>query len=142
MLFGQSAGGFSVDNYAYAWAKEKDPIVNGIIAQSGSASANRGSNMVTSSNNTDAWAKQARTLNCPTEGTASLDCVRGKPWLDVLNAVRGGPTLSGGAMSPFSPTADEEVVFSNYAEQARKGQFIKVVCDYLCIRYCSAFTYD
>jgi carboxylesterase type B len=127
MLFGQSAGGFSVDNYAYAWAKEKDPIINGIILQSGSASSNRGGGMVKRGNNTEAWAKQAKVLGCPTEGKPSLDCVRGKPWLDVLNAIRGGPTLSGGAMSPFSPTADEEVVFANYEEQAKKGQFIKVV---------------
>jgi hypothetical protein len=97
ILFGQSAGGYSVDSYAYAYADQKDPTVKGIIAQSGSASANRGG-MVRAGGNTAAWKKAADALACPGEGKASLDCVRSKPWLDVLNAIRGGPNLSGGAM--------------------------------------------
>jgi hypothetical protein len=45
-----------------------------------------------------AWKKATDALACPAVGKPSLDCVRGKPWLDVLNAIRGGPSLAGGAM--------------------------------------------
>jgi cholinesterase len=95
MIFGQSAGAFSVDNYAFAWAKEKDPIIKGIIAQSGSAYTSRTSNATRS---LAAWQSTAKALGCSTTGKDSLDCVRGKPWVDVLNAMRGGPSLANGAM--------------------------------------------
>ncbi|KAF2664087.1 alpha/beta-hydrolase [Microthyrium microscopicum] len=126
ILWGQSAGGFSVDNYAYAWAKEKDPVITGIIAQSGGASAGRNGMVKDANGTTKAWADMAQKLSCATVGQASVDCVRTKPWLDVLNAMRGGPGLSNGPMSPFTPTADNEVVFSDYAARAKSGAFIKV----------------
>jgi carboxylesterase type B len=114
ILFGQSAGGYSVDSYAYAHADQKDPIVKGIIAQSGSASANRGG-MVRDGGNTAAWKKVASALACPGEGKASLDCVRSKPWLDVLNAVRGGPNLSGGAMRCVQRLLTSCDIFNQFA---------------------------
>jgi carboxylesterase type B len=100
ILFGQSAGGFSVDNYAFAWANQKDTIIKGIIAQSGSASAGRGG--MVRAGATAAWKTTATALQCPTEGKASLDCVRTKPWLEVLNGMRGGPSLGGEPMRYIS----------------------------------------
>jgi carboxylesterase type B len=95
VIVGQSAGAFSVDNYAYAWASQKDPIIKGIVAQSGSAYGRGG--MVKPSGAKTEWQYTAKTLTCPTEGKASLDCVRGKPWADVLNAMRSGPGLGAAA---------------------------------------------
>lgn len=97
-IFGESAGAGSVDMYAYAWAdKGVDPIVAGIIPQSGSASAIRGGPL--NMGNKKAWWDATKKLGCgdETAGMQSVDCMRKKPWLDILNAIRGG-SMRGGFM--------------------------------------------
>jgi cholinesterase len=97
-IFGEPAGAGSVDMYAYAWAdKDVDPIIAGIIPESGSASANRGGplNMGTKK----AWWDATKKLGCggETAGMQSVECMRKKSWLDVINANRGDG-LRGGFM--------------------------------------------
>jgi cholinesterase len=120
-LFGQSAGGASVDYYTYAWTK--DPIAIGFIPQSGSASPIS----LGSTNISAAWYTASQNLGCGgiEKGADTLACMRGKKWEDVYDAIekRGvTPPVNG-----FSPTADNKVVFGDIAKRRREGNFIKAV---------------
>lgn len=127
-IFGQSAGGMSVDYYAYTWTK--DPIISGIIAESGSA-GNLGG---TGGNLSAGWYRMSQKLGCGgvDAGAQTLTCVRTKPWQSVLGAIekRGvTPNMGDGG---FGPTVDGKVVFGDYPKRRAEGNFIKVVrlcCD-------------
>lgn len=122
-LFGESAGAFSVDYYAFAWTQ--DPIVNGFIAESGTA-------LVLSllspnaSNPYGAWYNVSQALGCGGEssGNSTLDCMRTKPATDIINYVG---QMSGSTTTPFAPVADGKVVFSDNAARADAGNFIHKV---------------
>jgi carboxylesterase type B len=122
-LFGQSAGGASVDYYAYAWTK--DPIVNGIIAESGTA-ANLGG---PARNVSASWYMLSQKLGCggAEAGARTLACVQGKPWQDVLGAMEKRGVTPNLGVGGFGPTADGKVVFGDYAKRRAEGNFIKVV---------------
>ena len=121
-LFGQSAGGASVDYYAYAWTK--DPIVNGIIAESGTAA-----NMGASRNVSASWYLLSQKLGCGgTEaGERTLACVRAKPWQAVLGAMEKRGVTPNLGVGGFGPTVDGKVVFGDYAKRRAAGSFAKVV---------------
>jgi carboxylesterase type B len=121
-LFGQSAGGVSVDYYTYAWTK--DPIAIGFIPESGSASPiNSGG----STNTGAAWFDASTKLGCggTEKGAETLSCMRKKSWEEVYDVIekRGvTPPLAG-----FGPTIDNKVVFGDIAKRRREGNFIKAV---------------
>jgi carboxylesterase type B len=117
ILFGQSAGGASVDFYSYAWTK--DPIVYGFIPESGSAAI--GSNSTNSSAN---WFSASKALNCGGEeaGEKTVECMRTKDIKSILAAIKA---IGGGGMGAFGPRADGKVVFSDYAARRAAGNFIK-----------------
>jgi cholinesterase len=110
MLFGQSAGGGSVDMYSYAWTK--DPIVSAISPMSGNAGARP-------QNNGSSWFSTSQKLGCggAEAGEKTLACMRGKDTTTILNAFKG---------TQFWPTADGKVVFSDYDKRLAEGNFIKV----------------
>lgn len=114
-LFGNSAGGASIDYYSYAWVS--DPIVNGFIAQSGVSTS---FSNPAPPDNIKAWYSLTQALKC---GDASkgvlytLHCMRSKSMSDILSATA--------TMSSFGPTADNKIVFSDYASRGRLGRFIK-----------------
>jgi cholinesterase len=125
-LFGESAGGSSVDYYAYAWAK--DPIVAGFIVQSGTAMMHDLFKPATIKS--DAWFKMSQKIGCGGKeaGVASLKCARSKPANQLL---RGMPGPSGkgfkSIVPAFAPTADEKTVFSDVYDRAKKGIFAQKV---------------
>lgn len=97
-IFGESAGAGSVDMYAYAWAQDGiDPIIAGIILESGAASAGRSGNSVKGTN--PAWWDASKKLQCgdETSGMKSVECMQKKPWLEVLNSIRRDK-MTGGFM--------------------------------------------
>jgi carboxylesterase type B len=118
MLFGQSAGGASVDMYSYAWTK--DPIVSAINPMSGNAV-----NTASSGNKSAQWFGVSKTLGCGGEeaGAKTLDCMKTKDTQTILNAFKNAKGLS---TVQFLPTADNRVVFSDYAKRRAAGNFIKV----------------
>jgi cholinesterase len=121
ILFGQSAGGASVDFYSYAWTK--DPIVHGFIPESGTASNRAGSD-----NSSSSWYAASKVLGCGGEdvGEKSVDCMRSKPFKDILTAIKSvGGGGRGGGMGAFGPKADGKTVFSDYAARRAAGNFIK-----------------
>lgn len=113
-LFGQSAGAASVDYYSYAYAA--DPIVAGLIAQSGTTQLSGLPYAETTS--TANWYEVTAAVGCgdaTTNSTALLACMRALPYDTILSAI---PTTRLSAIfSAFGPTVDNITVFDNYSEQ-------------------------
>lgn len=116
-LFGQSAGGGSVDHYSYAWAQ--DPIVRAFIPMSGTAV---GLGLPTNKTASDNWFNT--TAGCGCGGSAVEDwkqvyeCMLSKPAVEIVgNITRVFATDAEGGGLPFSPTVDEQLVFSNYTDR-------------------------
>ncbi|KAF2422167.1 alpha/beta-hydrolase, partial [Tothia fuscella] len=125
-LFGESAGGASVDMYSYAWTK--DPIVNAFIAESGTTSLIDA--LGANGNKTAGWFRASEKAGCGgasnTTADASIKCMRAKPWKDVLNAIKpAGAGASLGGMGDFGPSPDGKVVFNDYKARTAAGNFIK-----------------
>jgi carboxylesterase type B len=119
-IFGESAGGFAVDYYAYAWPQ--DPIVAGFIAQSGTASGARPTMGRDQAANYASWYRLSAALGCggAEAGAKTVECVRGKDSAAVTK-VANGPGMS------FGPRADGKVVFANNKARGEAGQMIKRV---------------
>jgi cholinesterase len=122
-LFGQSAGGGSIDMYAYAWTK--DPIVSGFIPESGSASVttNTGGDLAAG------WYATSQKLGCggSEAGPATLACMRKQKWQDITNAIPKREVTPNLGTGGFGPTADGKVVFKDYPARRAAGNFIKAV---------------
>jgi hypothetical protein len=123
ILFGQSAGGASVDLYSFTWAQ--DPIVYGLISESGVASNPTGP----PGNTSAGWWISSRSAGCGgiEAGEATLKCMQSKTWQEVTDTVpRRGVTanLSAGG---FGPTIDNKVIFPDYANRRARGEFAKIV---------------
>lgn len=122
-IFGQSAGGSSVDYYSYAWTA--DPIVAGFIAESGTVYApDSQSDAATAAKS---WYNVSSTLGCgdaSSDPDSVLSCMRSKDWQTIQSGI---PTGSGieGVTGSFGPTIDETVVFSDYIARSAAGNFIQ-----------------
>jgi cholinesterase len=123
-LAGNSAGASSADMYSYAYTR--DPIVQAFILESGTATAFN----ITQTNNLAAWWLTSAQLGCGVQGVvgleASLNCMRGKPFTDVLAAAALAPANSN-FLGTFAPTIDETLVFSDYDTRTLNGNFIQAV---------------
>ncbi|KAL4733645.1 Alpha/Beta hydrolase protein [Aspergillus similis] len=106
LLFGQSAGGASVDAYAYAYPE--DSLVSAFVLQSGTVSL---------FNNADTahanWNHLSTAVGCGA-GERSLACMRRVPFSRILDA------LSNGSYT-FTPVVDNRTVFSDYTARAKDG---------------------
>lgn len=130
-LFGESAGAGSVDLYSYAWVD--DPIVNGFIAQSGTAFLRIGN---TDPTDYSSWYNVSQALGCggAEVGEQTVQCVRGRDAADIINVV--GTQAGGGLPSAFVPVADGKVVFADVRNRSAEGRFIKRVrSSYLLRKY-------
>jgi cholinesterase len=120
-IFGESAGGGAVDMYSFAF--RDDPIVVGLIAQSGSAWTKG----IAAKDNDKVWYSTSVKLGCGgvEAGAKTTECMKGKKWQDILKQLRNGPRTPG---ETFGPVFDEKVFFEDYDQRAKQGAFIKVVC--------------
>lgn len=122
-LFGQSAGGSSVDYFSYAWVE--DPIVAGFIAESGTvfvpgtpASADAAAQK---------WYAMTATLGCgdgDSDASTVYSCMLNLDWQTIQNAIGSGSGL-GGVSGGFGPSVDDTIVFSDYANRSAKGNLTK-----------------
>ncbi|KAN0106041.1 alpha/beta-hydrolase [Hyaloscypha variabilis] len=121
-LFGQSAGAEAIDFYSYAWTA--DPIVSGMIMQSGTTSLGGAFPRELAA---VYWYNVTSTLGCgdsTSNTTLVLECMRRQPTEAIQKAIPLRNVAGGSAA--FWPTVDETVVFSNYPTLAAEGKFIKV----------------
>lgn len=109
-LFGQSAGGGSSDFYSYAWTD--DSIVHGFILMSGTVGLGTLSNETANS----LWFNSTTAVGC---GGASDDhdkvheCMMTKSGAEISAKL---PAYTDEDLPLlFSPTVDEQLVFSNYS---------------------------
>lgn len=115
-LFGQSAGGASVDFYAYAYTK--DPIVAGFIPESGNVFGWGLPNSKESANN--AWYNVSSILGCGGSDANSTDvlaCMRKQDAQKILDSIPSSSGVSS-ILGSFGPTVDDTVVFSNYTTRS------------------------
>ena len=121
-LFGQSAGGASVDYYTYAWTS--DPIVSGFIPESGTAV---GLGQLSATNAAILWFNVSSTLGCgdaTTNGDSVLSCMRTKNYTSILSSIPKSASSIFAFLS-FGPTVDDKVVFSDYTNRSLTGNFIQ-----------------
>ena len=121
-IFGQSAGGASVDLYNYAW--KDDPIIAGSISESGTAISF--GNLKPESANAS-WYQVAGKVGCnQSDPDAVLACMRSPAVTQqaLLTAENSGSGLSS-VLGIFNPTVDNKTVFENYTEKALAGEYIQ-----------------
>ncbi|GME48564.1 Para-nitrobenzyl esterase [Neofusicoccum parvum] len=122
ILFGQSAGGMSVDKYTYAYPD--DPLVSGFIAQSGLADSSIGAADPSGTN----FTYVASQLGCPTNASADaiLSCMQAAPAPSiaaVLNTYNA--SAHPGRPLSFVPQPDNLTSFAaaDYAARMRRARF-------------------
>ncbi|KAJ6582015.1 carboxylesterase [Mycena capillaripes] len=129
-IFGQSAGGASVDYHSFAFAH--DPIAASLISHSGTAFS-----LIPNTAELAAryWRNATAAVGCASgngdeDDEEIMQCMRGKNFSDILAAgaqvvAVGNPMLS--AAPAFQPTADNITVFADYAALSAAGKFAKLV---------------
>ena len=114
VLWGQSAGGNAANSYGYA--NPDDPIVAGIVAQSGTASQ-------INTANTTAFTILAAQLGCDGLGAEEeLACMQAADNTKLHEIIRNGTNVP-----RFSPVADGVTLFANNTERLENDQVAKVV---------------
>jgi acetylcholinesterase len=117
VLWGQSAGGNAANSYGYAYPE--DPIIAGIVAQSGTVSQ-------LNSPNTTAFTILAKQLGCDgLDAEEELTCMQQAP-NDILHSV----IRNGTGVPRFSPAVDNVTLFANNTARLESGLVAKVVCVY------------
>lgn len=115
VLWGQSAGGNAANSYGYA--NPEDPIVAGIVAQSGTTSQ-------INSQNTTAFTILAQQFGCDgLDAEAELKCMQQADNDKLHDVIRNGKNVP-----RFSPVADGITLFGNNIARLEQGQVAKVVC--------------
>ncbi|KAI1321702.1 cholinesterase precursor [Xylariaceae sp. FL0255] len=125
-LWGQSAGAASVDYYSFAW--KDDPIVSGLISQSGTSLS---FNPNTPKYDEEIFFNVSQSIGCGgvNDDTNSVtDCVRRANTSAILAAAAKVPTLPTIALNQatFHPTVDGELVFDDYQTLAANGSFARI----------------
>lgn len=114
VLWGQSAGGNAANSYGYA--NPEDPIVAGIISQSGTTSQ-------TNSANTTAFTILAKQFGCDgLDAEEELTCMQAADNDRLHSIIRNGT-----GVPRFSPVADGVTLFENNTARIEDGQVAKVV---------------
>ena len=122
-LWGQSAGAMSSDYYNFAYTQ--DPIISGLILDSGTALLPLGTDDSTHSN----FSFVASHFGCGSNlaPKAELDCMRNVSSADIelfLKSYQDNGTLP---LISFAPVVDNKTKFANFTERALAGNFTKVV---------------
>ncbi|KAJ4305468.1 hypothetical protein N0V90_000999 [Kalmusia sp. IMI 367209] len=120
-IWGQSSGAEQVDFYNFAW--HEDPIVHGLIMNSGTAFIEDGSGPKYSN-----FSYVARQVGCgnSTSAEAELACMKKVDATTIEKVI--ADNTNGGGVPPlaFGPSADEKIVPSNLTKWAEEGKITKI----------------
>jgi carboxylesterase type B len=115
-LWGESAGAYAVDAYLFSYAQ--DPIIKGVIADSGNALAIPGA--LLDENNHSIFSLAAKDLGCGNLNTLEeLECMRNVPGSEMQEWLQGD-IGEGGAVDEnimFGAIADNATFFKNYEDR-------------------------
>ncbi|GJN78875.1 hypothetical protein PLIIFM63780_002386 [Purpureocillium lilacinum] len=112
-MFGQSAGGVSIDDYTYAWPR--DPIVHGVIAQSGTGT---GIGTRTKAEAAEFWFNASSAVGCGDKNTPARqvqECMLRKPADAIAKATVS--TVNSPVTMPYCPTMDNKTVFEDLSRR-------------------------
>ncbi|KAI0547056.1 Alpha/Beta hydrolase protein [Xylaria curta] len=111
-LWGQSAGAYVSDGYLFAWSE--DPIVKGVIANSGNAISIP--TYLGDAMNHTVFSVAAQRLGCGNlNATEELTCMRGIPASDIKDYIQGlGAISAANDGLVFSTIVDNVTLFSDY----------------------------
>ena len=125
VIWGQSAGGMSVDYYTFTYPD--DPIVSGLIMDSGTAQTPFTSTDLEHTN----FTFVADNVGCEGFGgdpAGELACMREVDARKINDFIAGYQGFEKTPGIAFVPVIDEEVVFANYSARALDGKQAKIVC--------------
>lgn len=132
VIWGQSAGSIGVDQYNFAYAKE--PLVSGLMMDSGTAYSPTYAHDKQHTN----FTFVADHVGCPGLGdypAKQLACMKGKSAHDIEHFIakyhESGATP---ALDNFYPVPDDKLIFSNYTQRAVDRHQAKIVRHYLQLR--------
>lgn len=121
---GQSAGGVSVDYWAYAY--RHDPIAQGIIAHSGNVFSFPANTKAVQEAN---WNTVVAAVNC-SDAADTMACIRAVEWTAIKSAaasIKSSASTSVLRTIPaFYPKPDDELVFSDYVSLTANGSFSRL----------------
>lgn len=121
-LFGQSAGAVAVD--AYNLAYPENPIVTGLIMNSGSALLGTVSSDQSHSN----FTFVSESLGCKNStAVAELECVRGIPYQRIESFLKEYQDSGKRPAISFVPVQDDVTFFRDPAKRAKEGNLSKKV---------------
>ena len=129
VLWGQSAGSISVDYYNFAYPS--DPIVTGLIMDSGTAQ----SPIATTDTAQTNFTFVADNVGCSgfgSDAAGRLACMRKVNAAAIEDFVAQYQISGQMPAIGFRPVIDEETVFLNYTEQALEGKQAKIVSEHDC----------
>ncbi|KAE8259062.1 hypothetical protein A4X13_0g1275 [Tilletia indica] len=124
-LFGESAGGVSVDTWAFANANNPKPLVKGLIVQSGAVSGldlSLGDPNTNWSRPLSPWNQVANhpSVDCGrTSDDAQLQCMQQVDFPVLLRAIDETNVN-------FGPSVDNKLYFDDWVGRSALGQFAKV----------------
>lgn len=123
-LWGQSAGAASSSVYPYGYPE--DPLISGVIADSGSPS------IITNSDTAHTnFTFIAGLLGCGNlSANKELSCMRKVPAQALENALS---YYSGNGTKPsvsFTPVVDDKTIFANYTQRILDGKISKTVSSF------------
>lgn len=110
-IFGESAGGWSVDTLLTSYDRDEKPPFRGAILESGQISFNPQPRPSTY----DSWYQLADALNCSTTHTSNLTCIRAADATTIQNIVEQ-------QILTFNPAWDNHTLYVDAAERRANGQ--------------------
>jgi acetylcholinesterase len=116
IIFGESAGAFSVDALLTSYPAGSSPPFRGAIAQSGQISYRPGGVSVDS---VPAWTNLSAALGCPGDYSSDLECVRAAP-ASKIRSIIDVQELA------FNPTPDNVTLVSDPAERRLAGNIAPI----------------
>ncbi|CZS96718.1 related to triacylglycerol lipase V precursor [Rhynchosporium agropyri] len=117
-LWGHSAGSVAVDYYNFAYPS--DPIVKGLIMNSGTAHLDQ---LLSPDSDYSNFTWVASNVGCAnqTNAAAELACMRKVPAAVIEDFVEKYEDSGVSPPMTFAPIVDERIVFGNYTERAAMG---------------------